>query len=163
MGDLTTDPMGVRSPPEVATPGVNPNPIMEVMVTTEVHHPLQANRGITRCQQRLHPRHPEPEVAVSILCSILSANILIRQCSSIPICDHLTVSFLTFLTYQLQVIFFSEALILALVNPLYSLTDCSCTYDFSTRKIKVQNILCAKIVFFCFVFTFKTIFVHNLF
>ena len=94
MGDLTTDPMGVRNPPEVATPGVNPNPIMEVMVTTEVHHPLQANRGITRCQQRLHPRHPEPEVAVSIPCSILSANILIRQCSSIRICDHLTVSFL---------------------------------------------------------------------
>jgi hypothetical protein len=96
MGDLTTDPMGVRSPPEVATPGVNPNPIMEVMVTTEVHHPLQANRGITRCQQRLHPRHPEPEVAVSIPCSILSANILIRQCSSIRICDHLTVSFYIF-------------------------------------------------------------------
>ena len=109
MGDPTTDHlMGVKSPP-VATPeGVNPNPIMEVMVTTEVHHPLQANRGITRCQQRLHPRHPEPEVAVSILCSILSANILIRQCSSIPICDHLTVSFLTFLTYQLQVIFFQK-------------------------------------------------------
>ena len=98
MGDLTTDPMGVRSPPEVATPGVNPNPIMEVMVTTEVHHPLQANRGITRCQQRLHPRgHPEPEVPeVSIPCSILSANILIRQCSSIRICDHLTVSFYIF-------------------------------------------------------------------
>ena len=97
MGDPTTDPMGVKSPP-VATPeGVNPNPIMEVMVTTEVHHPLQANRGITRCkQQRLHPRgHPEPEVPeVSTPCNILSANILIRQCSSIPICDHLTVSFL---------------------------------------------------------------------
>ena len=38
-----------------------------------------------------------------------------------------------------------EALILALTNPQYG--NSSLNYEFSTRKLQVQNILCTQIVF----------------
>ena len=38
-------------------------------------------------------------------------------------------------------------------------TDCSLNYKFSTRKLQVQCMLCTQIVF---VFTFRTIYVHNM-
>ena len=53
----------------------------------------------------------------------------------------------------------SEALILASVNPQY---DSSLNFEFSTRKIQVQNMLCTKIVLNVKTKQ-KTIFVHNMF
>ena len=71
-----------------------------------------------------------------------------------------------FLTQIFTGKYFSEALILASSNPQYDkrlLIELQVQYMKIPSSKHVENLVCTQIVFFVFVLTFRTIYVHNMY